>query len=196
MKDIVVKNVKKSFGDKLVFDSLNCLFHANSVTAITGPSGCGKTTLLRMIAGLDKTYSGNILHAYDRMAYVFQEYRLLDWLTVYENIAFVIEDSPITPEQHAQIMELLAMVELDDFKDYYPSELSGGMKQRVSLCRAFIYPGNLILMDEPFSSLDYELKQKISNKLLAFIRRSNKTALYVTHDLEMAGKADFQYRVK
>ena len=195
MRDIVIQDVSKCFGDKKIFDALNYSFCKHKVTAITGPSGSGKTTLLRMIAGLDKAYSGKIINEYDRIAFVFQEYRLLDWLTVYENIAFVVDEDPITPELDDQIMSLLRMVELQDFRDYFPSELSGGMKQRVSLCRALIFPGNLLLMDEPFTSLDHEMKHRVSDQLLDYVRQTNRTALFVTHDLEMAKKADLNYQV-
>jgi NitT/TauT family transport system ATP-binding protein len=195
MRDIVIQDVSKCFGDKKIFDALNYSFCEHKVTAITGPSGSGKTTLLRMIAGLDKAYSGKIINEYDRIAFVFQEYRLLDWLTVYENIAFVVDEDPITPELDDQIMSLLRMVELQDFRDYFPSELSGGMKQRVSLCRALIFPGNLLLMDEPFTSLDHEMKHRVSDQLLDYVRQTNRTALFVTHDLEMAKKADLNYQV-
>ena len=151
-----------------------------------GPSGCGKTTLVNIIAGYIKPIMGEILvnnqiinyPGKDRIV-INQEDDLFGWMTVYENMKLVIKGDEI-------IEKFLNLTNLLKFKNLYPSELSGGMKKRLSFARALAVDPEFIIMDEPFGSLDYRIKQKLHEELLNIVKASNKTVLLVTHDIEEA----------
>lgn len=181
-----LENIKKSFGDFNVFENLSLKIEDNKITCITGPSGCGKTTILNMISGLIKVDSGNISGVNDRISYIFQENRLLPWKTAKENILFVLKDIMSEKEREEVTEQYLKMVGLYEFKDYYPSQLSGGMIQRVVLARAFAYPADLLLMDEPFKGLDRDLKNSIMLAFLDLWEKNKKTVILVTHDKDEA----------
>ena len=179
-KSYILKSEKisKSFNRKPVITDFSYCFPATGVIAIMGPSGCGKTTLLRMIAGLEKQDSGIIEKASDvKIAYVFQESRLFPSFTAKENIECCCDNSG-----KADI--LLEKVGLKDFADYLPSELSGGMKQRVSLARALSVDADIILLDEAFKSQDEDTREK----LYTIIREEAEKRLFimVTHDIDEA----------
>jgi ABC-type nitrate/sulfonate/bicarbonate transport system ATPase subunit len=155
---------------------------------VLGPSGCGKTTLLNIIAGLDTDFSGQVNgggnpgQTNPAIGYVFQTPRLLPWRTVAENIQLVLR-----PGQDIGIVdELLAMTGLSDFRDTYPERLSVGMSRRVALVRAFAVEPDLLLMDEPFVSLDEATAQKLRQMLLDIWQRRPTTVLFVTHDTREA----------
>jgi NitT/TauT family transport system ATP-binding protein len=154
--------------------------------ALLGPSGCGKTTLLNLICGLDRDYDGSVVFAgrdIDEIAlgYVFQEPRLLPWATVLENVQLVL------PEADTQVAHaLLEQVELADSADLYPVQLSGGMRRRAALARAFAVRPQLLLLDEPFVSLDVPTAQRLRWQLLELWRQSSPSVLFVTHDLREA----------
>lgn len=155
---------------------------------VLGPSGCGKTTLLNIIAGLDRDFSGQVNSGGDSsrggpvIGYVFQTPRLLPWRTVAENIELVLR-----PGQSNEIVdELLAMTGLSEFRDTYPERLSVGMSRRVALGRAFAVEPDLLLMDEPFVSLDEATAQKLRQMLLEIWQRRPTTILFVTHDTREA----------
>lgn len=155
---------------------------------VLGPSGCGKTTLLNIIAGLDSDFSGEVNGggkpgmASPVIGYVFQTPRLLPWRTVAENIQLVLR-----PGQDAGIVdELLSMTGLSQFRDTYPERLSVGMSRRVALVRAFAVEPDLLLMDEPFVSLDESTAQRLRQVLLAIWQRRPTTVLFVTHDTREA----------
>jgi NitT/TauT family transport system ATP-binding protein len=185
--DYTLEHIFKSWEDLKLFEDFSVKFKAGIITCMLGPSGCGKTTLLNMLNGHVQPDSGSIQGLEDkRISYVFQEPRLLPWKTVTENVMFVLKGVFTQEEARHRAWKYLEMVELKDFRDYYPSQLSGGMKQRVSLARAFSYPADLILMDEPFSSLDARLKE---NLLKAFIRLweiDQRTVVFVTHEPDEA----------
>jgi len=180
-------NITKSFGPLDVIKDFSLHIPKGEVVCLLGPSGCGKSTLLKIISGLDKNFRGQ-LKGFDskRISYVFQESRLIPWLTVRENLLFVLEGqiAPNTLEDH--IETFLRRVGLLDFKDSYPNTLSGGMKQRVSLARAFSMPHDVLLLDEPFQGLNVELKDQLMGLLEALIAQDKKTVILVTHDLEEA----------
>lgn len=152
-----------------------------SFVVITGPSGCGKSTLLNIIAGLDKDYSGSIdLGAgKDRLTYIFQQPRLLPWRTVYENIELAL---PEGHPGHAKINEMLEHVGLAGHADAYPERLSLGMQRRASLARGFILEPSILLMDEPFVSLDDPTAQSLRLLLIELRKSHPTTVIFVTHD--------------
>lgn len=174
------ENVSFSYGEKQVLKELSFSVMDNEILAVTGPSGCGKTTLLQLAAGLRQPQSGTVTTDATRISYVFQEPRLFPWMTVEENIAVVMTEKDQDVIQR-RIEELLAYVGLSDSARLYPSELSGGMKSRASLARALAYDGELFLLDEPFSALDDQLRQELSDLLLTHLRAKKACAILVTH---------------
>ncbi len=187
---VIVRQVDKRFGQQSVFQQFSCTFETGKISALVGPSGCGKTTLLRMIAGLERCDSGTIKGVPDRISFVFQEDRLLSWLTAYENIGFVLKDIYNDKEAYQIIDDLLIKLGLMRHQHKYPSELSGGMRRRIALGRAFAYPAPLILMDEPFSGLDKETKHQIAETFFEWSRQEGRTLIMVTHDHDIMQKAD------
>ncbi len=171
-----IKSLYKNFGELQLFKDFNFELKKGEITCILGQSGCGKTTLLNMIAGLE-SYQGEIERV--KVSYVFQEPRLIPNLTVKENLKMVCAD-----EQ--KINSILADTEILDKINDYPKTLSGGQAQRVSLCRAFLSEGELLLMDEPFSSLDLKLKIKLMRTFFDMQKKNHITTLFVTHDVEEA----------
>lgn len=182
--EVIIKNLNKSYGKLPVFINLNLSFLKDKITVIFGPSGCGKTTLLNIISGIEKDYDGQVYLKSDRLSYVFQEDRLISHLTVYENVAFVLKSVMNRDEIESTVNKFLNMVELSDCRDKFPGELSGGMKRRVALARAFAYRSDLLLMDEPFKGLDNRLKGDIIEKFLLLYRENKRTVIMVTHDKE------------
>jgi NitT/TauT family transport system ATP-binding protein len=166
----------------LVLNDIAFKVEPGSFVVITGPSGGGKTTLLNIIAGLDKDYEGRIDFGDsggERLAYVFQSPRLLPWRTVYENIALVL---PAGDPRLANIPELLERVGLTEAASAYPEMISLGMQRRVALARAFVLEPELLLMDEPFVSLDDPTAQDLRELLVELWSRRPTTVLFVTHD--------------
>jgi sulfonate transport system ATP-binding protein len=152
-----------------------------SFVVLTGPSGCGKSTLLNIIAGLDSQFEGDIKLGgpETRIGYIFQSPRLLPWRTVRENIALALPDGD---PKHAQIDEILAQVGLEGFESQYPERLSLGMQRRASLARGFITEPDVLLMDEPFVSLDDPTAEGLRELLIALWNRRPTTVVFVTHD--------------
>lgn len=181
------ENISKSYEKLKILDDFNLTIEKNEVTCLCGPSGCGKTTLLKIISGIDKNYEGLVSGVdYERVSFVFQESRLIPWLNVYENLKFVIDDKYDKEELDKIILEYLDKVNLLDFKHVYPNELSGGMKQRVSLARALVYPHDLLILDEPFQGLDEALKDEFILLLKKIIKEESRTVIMVTHQMNEA----------
>lgn len=176
---IEISNFSKSYGSEQVYENFNLTLSDNEVTCILGASGSGKTTLLNAIAGLIK-YEGNITLV--KCSYVFQTPRLLPNLTVFENLKLVCKDEE-------KIYEMLEGVRLSDKAKSYPLKLSGGQAQRAAIARAFLYESDVILLDEPFFSLDIKLKEEISELFYDLLKKDGRTAVYVTHDVYEAAKA-------
>ncbi len=172
---MIIKNLTKAFDKKLVFDKFSIEIPKNKVTIVEGESGCGKTTLLRIIAGLDTDYTGEIIKESDYISYVFQEPRLFDAITVKQNLEIVEKNSNLS------LQEILSIVELENDLNTYPNELSGGMKMRLSLARALYYNGDMFLMDEPFSALDNDMKNRIISKVFELLKE--KTVIIVSHNI-------------
>jgi ABC-type nitrate/sulfonate/bicarbonate transport system ATPase subunit len=166
----------------------------NEFAAILGPSGCGKSTLLNMVAGFDRPTRGDILvegsaiqGPHPSRAVVFQEPALFPWYSVLQNITFGPETRRVPPEVYRPNVDaLLEQVGLKGFESHYPAELSGGMKQRVGIARVLVMEPRVLLMDEPFGSLDAQTRLVMQELLLAVWERHHQTVLFVTHDVEEA----------
>jgi NitT/TauT family transport system ATP-binding protein len=188
-RGLVIDHVSFSFGGKRVLDSLSLTLD-ETPAVILGPSGCGKTTLLRLIAGLLPPQSGAIRFdnytagngGENRVSFVFQEPRLLPRLSVMENIILPSRKHIPQDELHQKALRLLALTGLQNEAYRYPDELSGGMSQRVSIARAFCYPAPLVLMDEPFQSLDLPLRFALLKTLKTLLAAENRFLIAVTHD--------------
>ncbi len=166
----------KAFQQKPVLGDIQFELKKGETTVLFGPSGCGKTTLIHILAGLDKSYQGSITHADKHMGIVFQEPRLLPWLSVYENITLV---SPSNPQKATQLIETMG---LEEFALMEASKLSLGMARRVSLARALVLEPEVLLLDEPFASLDQERSAQLRLLLLQMIEQHAIKVLLVTHD--------------
>ncbi len=196
---IEIKNICKSFEGKnknlSVLKDINLTINDGELICLLGPSGCGKTTLLRLIAGLEQPSSGEIIAngelvkkpSGDR-AVIFQQYSLFPWLTVLQNVTFGLEMTKKgTKEENIAAAErYLESVGLIDFKDSYPHELSGGMKQRVAIIRSLLNHSPILLMDEPFSAVDMQTRHKLQEQLIGVWKRFNNTIVFVTHDVDEA----------
>ena len=175
----------------LALEGLELTVAPGEFVAIVGPSGAGKTTLLNIVAGLDRSFEGEVARGaeeggarHGRIGYVFQTPRLMPWLTALENVRLVLPPEAGDNVQTAR--EILGEVGLEGFEDAYPGRLSGGMQRRVALARAFVVKPALLLMDEPFASLDEPLAWRLRNRLHELWRRRRSTVLFVTHDLKEA----------
>lgn len=166
----------KSYGDNKVYENFRLSVEEKKITCILGESGCGKTTLLNIIAGLTD-YKGEIPRL--KCSYVFQTPRLVPNLTVRGNLALTCADG-------VRVEAVIERMRLKDKADSYPVSLSGGQAQRVALARALLFDGDIMLLDEPFSSLDLKLKREIIQLFCETIKEAGKTALFVTHDIDEA----------
>jgi NitT/TauT family transport system ATP-binding protein len=195
-----VDNVSKQYsgqdGPVQALEDVSFGVEDGEFVCIVGPSGCGKTTLFRIIAGLESATSGEVYLSGERveeptpnMGVVFQEYHLFPWRTVRGNVAFGLEKQG-TPkaERRERVDHLIDLVGLEGFSESYPKELSGGMKQRVAIARALAADPELLLMDEPFGAVDAQTREMLQNELLDIWRETEKTVLFVTHDVEEAVK--------
>ena len=166
--------IQKSFGEKCVLSGFSMEAAEGERVCILGPSGGGKTTLLNIIAGLIQPDSGEVRLPEGKISYVFQEYRLLPWLTAEENITAAAGCSKELARR------ILAAMELGEERKGYPDDFSGGMKQRLSIARALAFDSTVILMDEPFKGLDPELRERIIARVDEYCQ--NRTLILVTHD--------------
>lgn len=177
-----LQNVSKSYAGISVLHHINLAVEQRKIICVLGPSGAGKSTLLHILAQTLSADEGDVTVASGlKVSYVFQEDCLLPWCTVRENIAFVQKET-----EPDGISTLLHDVGLGAYGDHYPDQLSGGMRQRCSIARAFHYGGNLLLMDEPFHSLDYHLRFELVQKLIDLWERSGCAIVMVTHDIDEA----------
>jgi NitT/TauT family transport system ATP-binding protein len=200
VKDILsLENIGLTYhtknGEIKALENLSFNVKEEEFIAIVGPSGCGKTTILSLIAGLLKPSQGKILmngeenyHTKENIGYMFQRDHLFEWRTVYKNITLGIEiqNKKTNEEMNAHINKLLTDYGLINFKDNYPRQLSGGMRQRVALIRTLALNPSLLLLDEPFSALDYQTRLAVSDDVYEIIKKEKKTALLVTHDISEA----------
>lgn len=182
-----IENLSVSFGDKKIIEDLSYDFLDGHATAITGASGIGKTTLVNVLAGLIKQNDGRIISTYKKPSYVFQEHRLFPWMTALENVSTVCED----PEKARFLLHRL--INDEDIDGKYPDELSGGMRQRVSLARALAYDPDIVFMDEPFKGLDADTRGDVRQFVFEYLHK--KTVILVTHDAEDTAFCDTVLRM-
>ncbi|WP_149554161.1 ABC transporter ATP-binding protein [Treponema pectinovorum] len=176
-----VQNLRKYYNHKKILSDISFEVEDNQIAALVGPSGCGKTTLLNIISGLNSDYTGFVQNNFHKVGYVFQEDRILPWLTVFENIKIVREDG-----SDREVNQFIEMTGLKNYENYFPEELSGGMKQRCAIARALYFGSDFLLMDEPFKSLDYILKQQMLLDLKKIQAQQKNSILFVTHDIDEA----------
>lgn len=180
-------NISKKYNNLDILKDFNIQFPKNKTTCLYGPSGTGKTTIANITCKLIPFDKGIITGAEDAVfSYVFQDPILLPWYSVYDNIDFVLKDIYNYEKRSSIIDKYLEKLGLLEFKNYFPGDLSSGMAQRVSLARAFAYPSNFLIMDEPFKGLDIKLKQTIISFFLNLIEENKKTVLFITHDIDEA----------
>ena len=189
-KILEVKNICKTYqAENGEIESLrNISFDVNrrEFISIIGPSGCGKSTLLSIIAGLENKTSGEI-YINGKIGYMLQKDNLLEWRTIYKNVLLGLEiQKSNTPENRKYVEELLKKYELYEFKDKYPTQLSGGMRQRVALIRTLAIKPSILLLDEAFSALDYQTRLMVTEDIYKILKNENITALMVTHDISEA----------
>lgn len=192
--NLTFDHVHKQFGDLNVVESFSSQFKTGELVALVGPSGCGKSTLLHLAAGLEAPSSGRVLADGDTITgpnpsrtLVFQEHALYPWLTLRDNVALALEFQKV-PKRRARegADQWLARVGLDGFEAYYPHQVSGGMRQRAALARAFIAQPQTLLMDEPFGALDALTRLSLQDVLRNLLREEKPTVLLVTHDVDEA----------
>lgn len=193
-----LKNISYSYhslnGETRALKDISFGVREGEFIAIVGPSGCGKSTLLSIIAGLLPPESGTILFnnpdgslQYPKVGYMLQRDHLFEWRTVYRNVTLGLElHHMLTPDRLQKVDRLLTQYGLDKFRDKRPSELSGGMKQRAALIRTLALEPQLLLLDEPFSALDYQTRLMVSADICRLIRAAGKTMIIITHDLSEA----------
>ncbi|MFD1448099.1 ABC transporter ATP-binding protein [Oceanobacillus profundus] len=193
---IVIENVEKTFIDSkknevTALKNINFTIHEEEFVVLVGPSGCGKSTLLNIVGGLLSPTSGSVyfdgIKENPTLGIVFQEIALFPWRTVFENVVYGLQERGASKKQQQEIgNHYIDMVGLTDFKDAYPKQLSGGMKQRAGIARALAVEPDLLLMDEPFSALDAQTRTLMQEELLTIWNRTKLSTLYVTHNIEEA----------
>ena len=200
-----VKNLCKKYqskqGEVLALENVNFKIKQGEFVSIIGPSGCGKSTLLSIISGLENKTSGEILIEDDKIeknilkvGYMLQRDCLLEWRTIWSNTILGLEISGIKNKKNIEyVIELLKKYNLYEFKDKYPHELSGGMRQRVALIRTLAVKPKILLLDEAFSALDYQTRIMVTNDIYGILRKENITALIVTHDIPEGRFQNRQY---
>jgi NitT/TauT family transport system ATP-binding protein len=199
MGELRVENITKRFAGRhrrddpngLVLSDLSFTLSEGEFVSLIGPSGCGKTTVLNLVAGLDKPSGGNIFVDGKRVTgpgldrgVVFQEFALFPWLSVADNIAFGVRSQQLPAAERARRVDhYVELVGLTKYRDYHPNRLSGGMRERVGVGRAFAIEPSVLLMDEPFGALDTQTRESMQGALGEMWLRTKKTVLFVTHDI-------------
>lgn len=187
-----IRNLKKIYhdlnGETLAIDNLNIDIKDKEIIAFVGPSGCGKSTFLSILANLEKKSEGDILfNGRKKIGYMLQTDSLMPWRTILDNALLGLEiNKELTDENIKRVSYMLDKYGLHDFKNKYPSNLSGGMKQRVALIRTLATNPDILLLDEPYSALDYQTRLALSNDLYKIIKEEGKTVIIITHDIAEA----------
>jgi ABC-type nitrate/sulfonate/bicarbonate transport system ATPase subunit len=191
---VQVSNLTKKFGDLLVLDDISFQVKKGEFLCIVGPTGCGKTTFLNSLTKLYDLTDGEILINGEpvdlkkhNIAYILQEYSAFPWLTVEENIKYGLKIKKIADsEVQKRADEVISMVGLEEFRKYYPDQLSASMLQRVVIARAFAVQPELLLMDEPYGQLDISLRFRLEDELIKLWRKTGTTVIFITHNIEEA----------
>ena len=196
--DIEIRDASKVFesdrGNVEALSNINLVIRPREFVSIVGPSGCGKSTLLKCVAGLEQITSGTlrvrgqpVTESPDSLGIVFQRDLLVDWRTILDNVLLVAEFKRYDPvKARARAFELLSLFGIEDYADRYPWELSGGMRQRASICRALVDDPDMLLMDEPFGALDAMTRDQLNVELQKMWLATGKTALFITHGITEA----------
>ena len=195
---VKIDNVRRVFntrnGEMIALNGVSLDIMENEFICVVGPSGCGKSTLLNIIAGLVDPSSGQVycdgkevVGTGTERGVVFQQYALFPWMTVLKNVMFGLNLKGIKGKEAEEIaMKYIKMVQLEDFVNHYPKELSGGMKQRVAIARAYAVNPSILLMDEPFGALDAQTRTQLQTELLETWEKERKTCFFITHDVDEA----------
>lgn len=184
MKDIIIKNFSCSYEQKTIFQNFDVTFEKGKINVVLGGSGVGKTTLLNAMASL-KSYEGSIEGCEGGVSYIFQKDRLIPSISVYKNLDLILKAVVKDKRERKERIESTAeALEISDVLKSLPSEISGGQAQRASMARAFLFPSDVLLLDEPFKALDTSLKARLINKFVALQRQSKKTVVFVTHAID------------
>ena len=174
-------------GETAVLDRISFSIKSGEFLSIVGPSGCGKSTLLSLICGLIQPEKGSVFLKGKNTGYMLQKVQLLEWRSIYKNVILGLEiQHKLSPEMKKKAHNLLTLYGLHDFANSKPSELSGGMRQRAALIRTLMSDPDLLLLDEPFSALDYQTRLNVNDEIGQIIKKEHKTAILVTHDLSEA----------
>lgn len=183
MKDIIFKNFSFSYPDKEIYKNFNTVFQGGKINVVLGASGVGKTTLLNALTGLSG-FDGEIENMPKKVSYIFQSDRLVKTISVEKNLDFVLKNAICdkTARKNA-IYDMAKLLEISDVLKRLPTEISGGQAQRVQMARAFLYPSEVMLLDEPFKGLDVSLKTRLIKKFLELWGRDGRTVVLVTHDV-------------
>lgn len=189
-----LENIGHNYGDLTALDNINLTINDGEVVAIIGPSGCGKSTLLSILGGLIQPTHGTVYQlgeppagCLNPLTYIFQDFALLPWRSVEGNIRLVLQDHHLAENEiEDRIENVLQSTGLADFRDAFPKQLSGGMRQRVGIARALAVKPAVLLMDEPLSALDAQTRLILMDEFATLFEKSSMTAVYVTHNLEEA----------
>lgn len=183
MKDIIFKNFSFSYPDKEIYKNFNAVFFGGKINVVLGASGVGKTTLLNALTGLTG-FDGEIENMPKNVSYIFQSDRLVKTISVEKNLDFVLKNAiPDKTARKNAIYDMAKLLEISDVLKRLPTEISGGQAQRVQMARAFLYPSEVMLLDEPFKGLDVSLKTRLIKKFLELWGRDGRTVVLVTHDV-------------
>jgi NitT/TauT family transport system ATP-binding protein len=180
-------DVSRSFGAVEALRDVSLTIERGEFVALVGPSGCGKTTLLNILAGDDHPSSGEIVRE-GRVRMVYQQDGLFPWQTVAENVALGLRHIADLGERRRQVDQMIRLIQVEGFEDHYPHQLSGGMRQRVELARALAGESDILLLDEPFSSLDYLTRLRMHQELARLLQQRPRTVVLVTHDIDEAAQ--------
>lgn len=185
MEVLNIKNIFFSYNEKLLLKNISLSLEEGEFLSIVGSSGCGKSTIIKLIAGIEKANSGTI--ECKSTGYMPQRDLLLPWRNILDNILLPMEINKKNLEEgKKKALEYLKKLKLDEYKDAFPSELSGGMKQRISFLRTLFTEGEILLLDEPFSALDMITKEQLQKWLLEILKEFKKSIIFITHDINEA----------
>lgn len=184
MSGIKIENLKIAYGENVIFDGFSADFAEHKISVLLGGSGVGKTTLLNAVAGL-VPYDGSIEKSADGVSYIFQNDRLIPTISVFQNLDLVLRAiCKDKKERRRRIDEMLSLLEISECAYKLPTALSGGQAQRVAMARAYLYPSDILLLDEPFKALDTALKARLIKHLIMLNERQKRTVVFVTHAID------------